>query len=129
MGRVFLMCSGARSRYFNSKGRMCSRSSRSVRGRPASSRATLSPASASRLHAQPPDAPEPTTSTSNFDFDWKAGVSDGLATCGHHLPPLSNRNRSEEHTSELQSRLHLVCRLLLEKKKNKSLTNTTTNAA
>src|SRR2546429_3534475 len=27
------------------------------------------------------------------------------------------RNRSEEHTSELQSRLHLVCRLLLEKKK------------
>src|SRR2546422_4690849 len=30
--------------------------------------------------------------------------------------------RSEEHTSELQSRLHLVCRLLLEKKKKKSLT-------
>src|SRR2546422_2115124 len=28
--------------------------------------------------------------------------------------------RSEEHTSELQSRLHLVCRLLLEKKKRKS---------
>src|SRR2546422_8069416 len=31
-----------------------------------------------------------------------------------HQPPGS---RSEEHTSELQSRLHLVCRLLLEKKK------------
>src|SRR2546429_1007877 len=29
-------------------------------------------------------------------------------------------SRSEEHTSELQSRLHLVCRLLLEKKKNRS---------
>src|SRR2546422_5388810 len=29
--------------------------------------------------------------------------------------------RSEEHTSELQSRLHLVCRLLLEKKKKKSI--------
>src|SRR2546429_4482269 len=29
--------------------------------------------------------------------------------------------RSEEHTSELQSRLHLVCRLLLEKKKNKDM--------
>src|SRR2546422_5074206 len=28
------------------------------------------------------------------------------------------RRRSEEHTSELQSRLHLVCRLLLAKKKN-----------
>src|SRR3989442_7489211 len=29
----------------------------------------------------------------------------------------ANRHRSEEHTSELQSRPHLVCRLLLEKKK------------
>src|SRR2546422_5691323 len=34
-------------------------------------------------------------------------------------PPL---RRSEEHTSELQSRLHLVCRLLLEKK-NQDVTN------
>src|SRR2546422_1144214 len=36
--------------------------------------------------------------------------------------------RSEEHTSELQSRLHLVCRLLLEKKKKKDKyhINTTT---
>src|SRR2546422_5168839 len=31
--------------------------------------------------------------------------------------PLAAPSRSEEHTSELQSRLHLVCRLLLEKKK------------
>src|SRR2546422_5139239 len=31
--------------------------------------------------------------------------------------------RSEEHTSELQSRLHLVCRLLLEKKKHKNVYN------
>src|SRR3989449_6618895 len=35
--------------------------------------------------------------------------------------------RSEEHTSELQSRLHLVCRLLLEKKKKKKMYDTTTN--
>src|SRR2546422_5308391 len=37
-------------------------------------------------------------------------------------PKLSSlpRSRSEEHTSELQSRLHLVCRLLLEKKKKKN---------
>src|SRR2546422_7370688 len=34
-------------------------------------------------------------------------------------------DRSEEHTSELQSRLHLVCRLLLEKKKKKKRTSTT----
>src|SRR2546422_1951922 len=32
---------------------------------------------------------------------------------------LQAQHRSEEHTSELQSRLHLVCRLLLEKKKKK----------
>src|SRR2546422_8448545 len=32
-------------------------------------------------------------------------------------PRETHRDRSEEHTSELQSRLHLVCRLLLEKKK------------
>src|SRR2546422_3761780 len=33
----------------------------------------------------------------------------------------SKVTRSEEHTSELQSRLHLVCRLLLEKKKKKNI--------
>src|SRR5256884_1049154 len=37
---------------------------------------------------------------------------------GRCLPRSFLRQRSEEHTSELQSRLHLVCRLLLEKKKN-----------
>src|SRR5690554_7522657 len=36
--------------------------------------------------------------------------------------------RSEEHTSELQSRPHLVCRLLLEKKKNKNCKNRTIKA-
>src|SRR2546422_5034747 len=34
------------------------------------------------------------------------------------IPSIAGGTRSEEHTSELQSRLHLVCRLLLEKKKN-----------
>src|SRR5437879_13602398 len=37
-------------------------------------------------------------------------------TVNHHIPEL----RSEEHTSELQSPMYLVCRLLLEKKKNKT---------
>src|SRR5947209_14341871 len=32
--------------------------------------------------------------------------------------PITRADRSEEHTSELQSRQYLVCRLLLEKKKN-----------
>src|SRR2546422_2978862 len=35
-------------------------------------------------------------------------------------------HRSEEHTSELQSRLHLVCRLLLEKKKRQPPSSTST---
>src|SRR5207253_7034130 len=39
---------------------------------------------------------------------------------GASRPPESCGLRSEEHTSELQSRGHLVCRLLLEKKKNNS---------
>src|SRR5256884_924380 len=39
--------------------------------------------------------------------------------------PSRGRRRSEEHTSELQSRLHLVCRLLLEKKKNTTITKST----
>src|SRR3712207_8079695 len=37
-------------------------------------------------------------------------------------PPVRVRSRSEEHTSELQSRQYLVCRLLLEKKKDGPLT-------
>src|SRR2546422_3504201 len=37
----------------------------------------------------------------------------------HHALDHAVEVRSEEHTSELQSRLHLVCRLLLEKKKKK----------
>src|SRR5699024_12276935 len=38
---------------------------------------------------------------------------------GETLSAARDRHRSEEHTSELQSRFDLVCRLLLEKKKNK----------
>src|SRR2546422_3377377 len=48
-----------------------------------------------------------------------SGVSSGhrcARTPGHGGAPAPGP-RSEEHTSELQSRLHLVCRLLLEKKK------------
>src|SRR2546422_5448808 len=43
----------------------------------------------------------------------------GLAHPGR-TPVRTRPSRSEEHTSELQSRLHLVCRLLLEKKKKKT---------
>src|SRR5687768_17779937 len=43
-------------------------------------------------------------------------------TCWKSASAPRRKHRSEEHTSELQSRLHLVCRLLLEKKKNKKTT-------
>src|SRR5690242_21049426 len=43
----------------------------------------------------------------------------------HAVPSASRCSvRSEEHTSELQSHVNLVCRLLLEKKKNKHITDT-----
>src|SRR3712207_9417162 len=43
---------------------------------------------------------------------WSTGVPDQCPCTS-----ATSRNRSEEHTSELQSRQYLVCRLLLEKKK------------
>src|SRR5690554_7658130 len=63
-----------------------------------------SPRHARSMAADNPTGPAPTINT---------GVNRGRRPC---------RIRSEEHTSELQSRPHLVCRLLLEKKK------TSTNA-
>src|SRR2546421_8119469 len=52
-------------------------------------------------------------------------AGNGRLVCLDHIPANRNRDkgrpaRSEEHTSELQSRSDLVCRLLLEKKKNQS---------
>src|SRR5688572_33328386 len=61
-------------------------------------------------------------------FSWELGISyfapkrDSSSRLGIVLPDLpKNTSRSEEHTSELQSQSNLVCRLLLEKKKSKSL--------
>src|SRR5438309_5217905 len=45
-----------------------------------------------------------------------------LAATGEARPTFRPVVRSEEHTSELQSQFHLVCRLLLEKKKKKNNT-------
>src|SRR3989442_5275891 len=63
----------------------------------------------SRRSRRAPAAPEP----------WPPACGTALAGTSSH-PPRATRGgqgRSEEHTSELQSRPHLVCRLLLEKKK------------
>src|SRR5256885_6693444 len=52
--------------------------------------------------------------------DWVSSVAGRLAGAGYTalaIDLLSEKGRSEEHTSELQSPCNLVCRLLLEKKK------------
>src|SRR2546422_6681511 len=58
-------------------------------------------------------------STAGNDLLKGLGVAVGALAVGGLLgnDRLGTGRRSEEHTSELQSRLHLVCRLLLEKKK------------
>src|SRR5690242_20773915 len=61
-------------------------------------------------HWQVPESP-----TSTQVSPVRAGLQSGFAgSSGPHASP-----RSEEHTSELQSHVNLVCRLLLEKKKKK----------
>src|SRR5690625_5965514 len=56
-----------------------------------------------------------TTSSPTFIWTTKAVKNSNISKA---------RPRSEEHTSELQSRGHLVCRLLLEKKKKKQIITT-----
>src|SRR3712207_3779694 len=53
------------------------------------------------------------------DPDVRAVVDRGTELCVEAIAQVIAADRSEEHTSELQSRQYLVCRLLLEKKKNK----------
>src|SRR5690242_21910146 len=63
---------------------------------------------------------------------WRPAIWHRLAVRRRRRPGLRRHHgavegladgRSEEHTSELQSHVNLVCRLLLEKKKNKKSTN------
>src|SRR5690348_17490364 len=67
-----------------------------------------------------PDGPGPLQGIRVVDFSgmavgpWAGSV---LGMLGAHVIKVDNVARSEEHTSELQSPVHLVCRLLLEKKK------------
>src|SRR3989449_4474490 len=55
------------------------------------------------------------------DARWVCPPARRRSPPGRDGTPSSWGTRSEEHTSELQSRLHLVCRLLLEKKKKQKL--------
>src|SRR2546422_7424034 len=60
-----------------------------------------------RIEVRLPNRPAHVRLRRRMEHDLRSEAADDLS------------QRSEEHTSELQSRLHLVCRLLLEKKKKK----------
>src|SRR5690554_7705966 len=65
----------------------------------------------------------PTVQAQTSETSWEVGINDQWF---HYEEKLANgTTRSEEHTSELQSRPHLVCRLLLEKKKQTQLQHMT----
>src|SRR5690625_5856386 len=76
-----------------------------------SSRAPVAPPSSSARVTAPPRVSAPPASV----------IPRGITRA---LRKWAVRSRSEEHTSELQSGGHLVCRLLLEKKKNNKKTDT-----
>src|SRR2546429_5755260 len=64
--------------------------------------------------------------TTLFRSPNKSPLSEGIAaTSSSKAMQSCSAVRSEEHTSELQSRLHLVCRLLLEKKKKNTCPGST----
>src|SRR3712207_7807867 len=75
-----------------------------------------------RLRAVPPAAaqgPGPDREGAAFRARADGEGARGVICALPWIPsPLPSSSRSEEHTSELQSRQYLVCRLLLEKKKN-----------
>src|SRR5262245_23756273 len=75
------------------------------------------------LSGQDPTYPERT-----IERD-REGMQQRLAAMRRDTTPPERRLRSEEHTSELQSLRHLVCRLLLEKKKKKQSYKTISNTS
>src|SRR5687768_17947097 len=71
------------------------------------------------------DDGEPQPGAGLLEVEARAAVEYAGALVGRNARPVI---RSEEHTSELQSRLHLVCRLLLEKKNKTKTRNYTPNS-
>src|SRR3712207_8368756 len=80
-------------------------------------RSTLFPYTTLFRSPEQPRCPYPQNRRNRYEEHHDADPSQPL---GHAAPEEDGRRlgRSEEHTSELQSRQYLVCRLLLEKKKN-----------
>src|SRR2546422_5292183 len=65
-------------------------------------------------------APEPAVSSLLRQGQWPSSLVPWRSYASPNRINRCKPSRSEEHTSELQSRLHLVCRLLLEKKKRET---------
>src|SRR2546429_5936609 len=80
--------------------------------------ATMEVSSTRTAEESRPKAQMPRVSIASVCHD---SLRQALGRGSYYKPSPETRpvKRSEEHTSELQSRLHLVCRLLLEKKKKK----------
>src|SRR2546422_4852929 len=79
----------------------------------------------SRAVSSAPPTPYATRSAARW---LRSSPTDGEAKRQPAATRSMGTGRSEEHTSELQSRLHLVCRLLLEKKKQNSAVYIVTEA-
>src|SRR5438093_7576578 len=62
----------------------------------------------------------PTGSDPRNEYRASSGFDNEESRKKGHRPRCTRRNRSEEHTSELQSLTNIVCRLLLEKKKKRA---------
>src|SRR2546422_3228554 len=92
--------------------------------RPASESALVAEKKPPMLQPKARTAPTPIRSPPKAPFTSSprggTRTANSLDSSAATRPP--RRTRSEEHTSELQSRLHLVCRLLLEKKKKTNKT-------
>src|SRR3712207_8029568 len=71
------------------------------------------------FRSAPSDTPwsRPPTTTQTSSRGYACGVARDAGSRSTALSPSRWTDRSEEHTSELQSRQYIVCRLLLEKKK------------
>src|SRR5947209_15584078 len=101
ISRVSWMTCGALAKMLSGSPTLCTRCAATLPGTSACTSGAFSADDTSRLC---------TTGSGSYSTSIKSSASSAM--------------RSEEHTSELQSRQYLVCRLLLEKKKNKKKAST-----
>src|SRR5690606_39840972 len=77
------------------------------------------PRSSAKAHSRPVGKPTTQYDRSVMSMGTRVSLRPRRAPTAETCTPSKSWKRSEEHTSELQSRENLVCRLLLEKKKKK----------